>query len=195
MAALVLAGMTSSGSLVAHGLLDRSVFAVRRLTALDHSPLVSLGGLRPGRDVEIKRVGAWRGSGAFARRRLRRGELVGWYTGDLLPTEEFVQRRAAGDTSGDYAIALCESHITDAEDASRSSWLRYINHSWRRANTASFYVPPRSGLSPEHGATMFCTSREVKPGEELLVDYGRDYWLARFPLGPLDPRWWRVECS
>mmetsp|Transcript_29340 Transcript_29340/g.89849 ORF Transcript_29340/g.89849 Transcript_29340/m.89849 type:complete len:86 (+) Transcript_29340:3-260(+) len=85
--------------------------------------------------------------------------------------------------------------MIDAEDPETSSWLRYINHSSRRVNTASYFASPRPGLASGQGATYFQTTKWIRPGEELVVDYGEDYWLFRYPAGPLDPRWWAVQLS
>lgn len=173
-------------------------YALRRLSSLDTTvyPIgrVLGNGLAIGRDVAVRAAGS-KGQGVFATRVLPPGTLIGWYTGEVLSNAEYLRRREAGLTTGDYAIALGASWTIDADDAETSSWLRYINHSSRRANAASFYAPPRRGLEARHGATFFEVTKRVAVGEELLVDYGQDYWLFRYPAGPLDPRWWAVELS
>jgi SET domain-containing protein len=106
---------------------------------------------------------------------------------------EFLRRRDAGHTTGDYVIALDAGWTIDADNAETSSWLRYINHSSRRANVASFHARPRRGLEASRGAIFFEIKKLVAVGEELLVDYKEDYWLFRYPAGPLDSRWWAVK--
>lgn len=173
--------------------------ALKRASELDprvYPPSRVLGGgLRIGRDVEIQPSGR-RGDGVFALRTLPPGAFIGWYTGEVSTNVDYVKRRAAGLTTGDYAISLDGAWTIDAEDPATSSWLRYINHSSRRTNAASYSAQLRGERGGGgRGATFFETKKVVRAGEELLVDYGEDYWLYRYPAGPLDPRWWAVELS
>ena len=73
--------------------------------------------------------------------------------------------------------------MLDAEDATRSNWLRYLNHSRRRDNV----IPGPANIMGFNYAAVFQVSRPIQPGEELLFDYGAGYWDRLYP-NRLDPR-------
>ena len=62
--------------------------------------------------------------------------------------------------------------IIDGEDAERSSWARYINHSLRRRNCFAFSGP---------GFVYFKATKDIPKGGELFFQYGGDYWEDRAP--------------
>jgi hypothetical protein len=110
-----------------------------------------------------------KGKGLYALRRLEEGELIERYTGTLMGEREY----AESDNTGEYAMALCNGDVIIADDPQRSSFVRYVNHSVRKANTEA--VDPWEEDS-WLGTAYLQTTREIAPGEELLFDYGPDYW-------------------
>jgi len=71
--------------------------------------------------------------------------------------------------------------LIDAEDPGASGWPRYINHSVRKANCMAF------DLSDTLDIMYLEATQPIAAGEEILFDYGADYWASRYPW-PLDPR-------
>ena len=62
----------------------------------------------------------------------------------------------------------------DGADEQRSGLARWINHSQRGENL--YWRKQRFG--PNAPAMHFYAKRRIAAGEELLFDYGRDYWDA-----------------
>jgi len=107
------------------------------------------------------------GKGLFASKEFKKGEEIGQYTGDKLTRN---QADAIPDAQGAYI--LC--HIDECVDARRtnSTPLRYMNDprgTGKRSN-ARFVASNRFAVR---------TTKKVKKGEELLVEYGRRYWENR----------------
>ena len=98
--------------------------------------------------------------------------VVARYSGRLYSRAAFDAAGAAGETSGDYALELMPGWIIDGEDAERSSWARYINHSLRRRNCFAFSGP---------GFVYFKATKDIPKGGELFFQYGPDYWEDRAP--------------
>lgn len=121
--------------------------------------------------------------------------MIGRYEGELL-TEEAYQE---GPSSGAYAMGLSNGKVIDGENPQRSNFLRYMNHSKRKANCASVdealgplaavvietnrpisEVCAASTLNERHLADH-TNDPLATQGEEMLFDYGNEYWDARFP--------------
>ena len=62
----------------------------------------------------------------------------------------------------------------DAEDGTRSNWCRFINH----APEPECNLRCRSLAADMHGnpRIWFVALRDIEAGEELLYDYGDNYW-------------------
>ena len=83
---------------------------------------------------------------------------------------------------GMYVMGLGNGYILDGEDPSKSTFLRYINHSRRRANCRAEEVVDTDFSGP-FAAVAVVAERDIAPGEELMFDCaGR-------------PRTWHVACA
>lgn len=128
--------------------------------------------MRVGADVAV--LPNSKGRGLYALRDMEAGELIARYTGALQDYEDY-QRSS---TTGAYAMGLANGKIIDGEDSWRSNFVRYINHSVRRANCmAADAFDEDSAIA----AVFLETLRPIKRGEELLFDYGHEYWDERMP--------------
>lgn len=145
--------------------------------------------VRIGCDVEIRPAGS-KGMGAFALRDIDEGEFLGRYTGKMMTFDEAYASWAAGRTSGDYFAALQLGRdsplVVDAENVKTSGWARWVNHSKRKANCKNIEL--QLPVSPVEQLKLgriplglyLVSSREIRKGEELLVDYGDIYWDSRY---------------
>lgn len=83
-----------------------------------------------------------------------------------------------GLTSGAYVMTLGDTWVLDGDDEARSAWTRYVNHSRRKANCES-YMLTFTALEPRLNSVYFEAIRDINSGEEILVDYGEEYWDTR----------------
>lgn len=126
--------------------------------------------MEPG-SVEVKDTGTAKGRGAFAAKVIPKGTKLGAYEGEVLDNKEFFNRYPEG--MADYAMGLDPDRVIDAKEAAKRSEFTpaHINHS-RSPNVVRRY-------EPKEGNIYFFAKRDIDPGEELLLDYGRRYWLGR----------------
>ena len=93
------------------------------------------------------------------------------------------ERRGVG-TSGAYVVAAGTCPMTgkkvfvDAEDEETASWCRYLNHSQKRPNLSMGTMVRPDGKP----VVRFVVEREIKPGDELLFNYGENYWSFDDPI-------------
>ena len=75
----------------------------------------------------------------------------------------------------------CDDVVTtiDAEDPSRSTWCRYINH----ASEASAEVNLEVKVDMARKLIWFEALRDIAVGEELHFDYGDEYGIDKFDKG------------
>ncbi len=110
----------------------------------------------------VVRVGpsAVHGLGLFARVGIARNRLLGRYGGRLVRDDD---ERAL---SSDYVFSLGDSDWSvDGADCTAANWARYINHAPRARCNVIFTTS---------GCVRAC--RDIAPDEELLIDYGGEYW-------------------
>ncbi|KAL1507937.1 hypothetical protein AB1Y20_007541 [Prymnesium parvum] len=185
---LLLLCPTPSSSYFRPGVLRR-VEPLRWCTALVHEvrcAIANVQELQVGRDVDV-RLSAGKGLGAFACRPLAPGTAVGRYDGILRRNDETYAALMAGATSNDYAFNLGNGWVVDGEFPERSNWLRYINHSKRRANCM---LGPLSIFGVTYGVFVK-TCKPINAGDELLFDYGpgaANKLRNRLYPAPFDPR-------
>ena len=129
--------------------------------------------MRLGVDVEIRTND--KGKGLYALRDLAEGELVGAYWGKLLTADKYQNC----DSDGAYAMGLANGKVVDGADERRSSFLRYINHSFLKANCMAIEEVdfPIDSIA----AVSMQVDKDIAAGQELLFDYGVEYWDARVP--------------
>ena len=79
----------------------------------------------------------------------------------------------ASKSNGFYAMQLANGDVIDGADERGSSFVRFINHSVRRANCEAHDAweedDPLAAVYLEAKST-------IREGEELLFDYGVEYW-------------------
>jgi SET domain-containing protein len=100
------------------------------------------------------------GLGLFATRPIRKNARIAEYKGPLLRTKDAEKAEARGNR---YLYEVNTRWTIDG--APRSNIARYFNHSCN-PNAESYNVKLR---------VFIRTIRNIKPGEEIVYDYGTDY--------------------
>lgn len=108
------------------------------------------------------------GKGMFAARKLPAGKRLGEYKGKRIP---FHWANAPGTDSSYYMYASEEP-----QDAGVVIDGRALNNPMRWANHAPEPLANAQAELEESGRIYFRTTRPVKSGEEIFINYGEDYW-------------------
>lgn len=98
------------------------------------------------------------GSGLFARQGFASGEFIAEYTGARIPT------RSADATGSRYLFEVDAEWTIEGSDPSNIA--RYINHS----------CSPNAEADCIGGRILIFASRAIRPGEEICIDYGSEYF-------------------
>ncbi len=121
--------------------------------------------------IELRYISPSIGSGIFAKEYIAAEKLVGEYTGLIKKRTWLTSRRR--DYVGEYTIpGNPVRYIIDAEKY--GSLMRFINHS-EEANVYAITVISKGILR-----IYIITKIGICPGDQLLMDYGPDYWRWRF---------------
>lgn len=105
------------------------------------------------------------GRGCFAGRRFERNQKVGELLGERISRAE-ARRRIAHR----HRIRVCDVDDRTAIDASRNGdATAFINHS----------CEPNLFMRTVRGHVLFFALRDIKPGEELSLDYGESHHDGR----------------
>ena len=106
--------------------------------------------------------------GLFAAARIKKGTIVGHYSGKLL-------RECVVNCDSDYVFSFSDKAyakwVIDGEKV--GNHMRFVNHS-KRVNLEA--VELYYGKLPR---IVFVASRDIKEGEELLYSYGEEYWKTK----------------
>jgi SET domain-containing protein len=109
---------------------------------------------------EIREVGGAKGKGLYAMRDFAFGEYLLDYTGEKITAEH-------ADTLGTkYLFEIDDKWTIDGEAESNTA--RYINHSCDPNVEAQ--------VDEEEARIMIHAARDIEKGEELLIDYGDEYF-------------------
>lgn len=114
------------------------------------------------------------GQGAFAATRITKGSRVGEYSGQLLCQERYERLRNPA-----YVFEVRKkfegryyTFYIDAKDPRRSSELRYVNGARTPAQKRKINVEAYQYKEKIY----YRATRTIRAGEELLIDYGDNYW-------------------
>ena len=98
------------------------------------------------------------GLGLFATELIPKGRRIIEYSGPRIPNDE-VER-----SSGKYFFGVNSKWSIDG--SGRDNIARYINHSCR----------PNAEAIISKGRVWIWSRRNIKPGEEIVYDYGKEYF-------------------
>ena len=105
---------------------------------------------------EVRRTGT--GLGLFALKPIPKGKRIVEYTGPRISNEEVDK------SNGKYFFGVNSKWSIDGSP--RSNIARYINHSCR----------PNAEAIISNGRVWIWSRRNIKPGEEIAYDYGKEYF-------------------
>ena len=111
------------------------------------------------------------GNGAFAKTIIPKGTRIGEYNGKLLSLLEY---EALEDKSYVFEVAkkYQNRYYLFYIDAMRGDDLRYVNGAYGEDQSSQINVE-----SYQYAERIFFrATRTILPGEELLIDYGDNYW-------------------
>jgi len=128
--------------------------------------------------IEVRASGI-HGEGAFARRSLHPGQVVGTYGGRRYAEHE--HRARDWDHALTYVFALSDGSIIDGSEGGNAT--RHINHSCA-PNCAAYEVDADDGEL----RIVIEAKRRIAAGEELFIDYALD-------VGDNDPRDYACRCG
>jgi len=123
------------------------------------------------------------GKGLFTKTAIKKGEIVIEYTGEIVTWKTCQKRNEEQEGFGGYYFFISEKRCIDAQ-YDLKALARYAN------DAAGFSRIPgiRNNCRYEviKNKAYIVASRNIKPGEEIFVAYGRDYWnaLKKNGLGP-----------
>ena len=120
-------------------------------------------------DVTVEDAGAEKGLGVFAASPLSAGAYVSRYHGKVMAREESRQFYQAQGVAGDYRLGIDEVFEIDAQNSTHFS--RFFNH----AEEAHMMCM----IDPSSQRADFFATRDIGSGEELVFDYGVEYWRNR----------------
>lgn len=111
------------------------------------------------------------GMGLFARQDLPRGTRLGWYRGDHISRQGWIESK-----DDSYMWMLLDDdddeYYVDGKFQIRNNKLRYVNGCRSPGQRASVNVDAYQ----KDDRIWYKTKRKVHEGEELIVCYGGDYW-------------------
>lgn len=107
-------------------------------------------------DLTVKR--GINGLGLFAKVPIKKGDCIIEYVGEIITAAQANQR------GGRYLFETSSNRHIDG--TTRSNTARYINHSCR----------PNAEPDTIRGRVFIYAKRAIVPGEEILYDYGKEYW-------------------
>jgi uncharacterized protein len=100
------------------------------------------------------------GLGLFATRSIKKRVRLAEYKGPRLTHDEALKAEARGNR---YLFEINTRWTIDGK--ARNNIARYFNHSCN----------PNADVTIRNGQIFIYTIRNIKPGEEIVYDYGRDY--------------------
>lgn len=146
-----------------------------RLTA-QYGPLIRQEVLAP---LYMKFISPSIGWGVFAQAPLNAGDFVGEYTGYITEALEAPPDKTEGghylsDFSWNYPDELPDGEEFEITAMNAGNEMRFVNHSFEPNCVVDHTLVEGVFI------TFFRVIRPIAPDEQLLVDYGEEYWTGGF---------------
>lgn len=108
------------------------------------------------KDISVKR--GINGLGLFTNVPMKKGDCIIEYVGEIIDDKE------ANNRGGRYLFQTSKNRHIDG--TTRTNTARYANHSCR----------PNAEVDIIRGRVFIYAKRKIVEGEEILYDYGKEYW-------------------
>jgi SET domain-containing protein len=114
-----------------------------------------------GRRIQVRRSGV-HGKGVFALQKLKKGEQVIEYIGEIITWKKALKRHPHNpdDPNHTFYFHIDDGRVIDAAVGGNAA--RWINHACK----------PNCEADEVDGRVFIKTLRKIEPGEELFYDYG-----------------------
>lgn len=115
------------------------------------------------------------GNGLWTDTQIKRGEIVCEYEGEKLTWKECLKRNEEMDGFGAYFFYVNSKNCIDAQ---YTDWAlgRYANDATGFGRKEG--LSNNSKYEIRKGVPYIVAKRTIKPGEEIFVAYGKEYWDA-----------------
>lgn len=110
------------------------------------------------------------GKGLFARHFIPKGTPIAEYKGKITTWKEVKLKNSNG-----YLYYVNREHVIDASNHKKSK-ARYANDA--RGLKRIKGIINNAIYTESHGRVFIESTRDIAPGEEILVSYGKEYWDA-----------------
>ena len=111
------------------------------------------------------------GKGLYTLEDIKKGENIVEYLGEIVPWKVCAQR--AKEDKGGYVLFVNNNHCIDAY-FTKDAIARYANDARGLSRVEGLKNNCRYELEKKRGYIV--ARRNIKAGEEIFVDYGKDYW-------------------
>lgn len=109
------------------------------------------------------------GLGVFAVSTIEKGERLGEYTGKIVTVKDYSRLK---NTEYCFQVSI-KGRPLHYIDGNRKSWPSLINGAKTKTQMKLVNV-----LAYQYRKKIFLKAlRSIKPGEELILDYGKSYWV------------------
>ena len=117
--------------------------------------------------LELVRVPG-KGYGIRTKVNLKQGTFLGHYEGVVRPSSEL-------DNESDLYVFQCsdDDYAIDAENLVYANWIRFVNDGEN---------PNCEATGNKDNSVLLFASQDIKAGDELIYNYGPDYWKTREKL-------------
>ena len=111
------------------------------------------------------------GKGLFARHFIPKGTRIAEYKGRITTWKEVKE----DNSSNVYLYYMNRNHVIDARNHKKSK-ARYANDARGLKRIKGF---TNNAIYAENGGRVYIEStKDITPGEEIFVNYGKEYWEA-----------------
>lgn len=108
------------------------------------------------------------GKGLFTTRKIEKGELIVEYTGEITTWDQVKH-----DSSNAYIYFVSEDYVINAKNTP-DAIARYANDA--RGLTQVKGKSNNARFVNVDGKIFIKATKDIQPGTEILVDYGKEYW-------------------
>ena len=115
------------------------------------------------------------GNGLFAKKDFKKGQIICNFTGELIDNDKLEDKDFSG-PRGHYLIDLGEKTLDTYDSNCLAKYANDVEGPGKtdKKNNSIIYST-RNGTS-----AYICATRDIKVGEEIFLNYGKDYWRQFF---------------